>query len=1790
MIKQLLSLFCGPAEKSNLRLQFTILFMAFVFSGSMNAQVATQYSVSQLPGATYTDLTTKTIIFGGAWDNPTPVLLSTGFTTPFKFNGVAYPSGVYVSPNGFLTLGAATSTTNYTPISNLSTTYAGAISAFGANLSVATAEASTPQKNSISYYLDTTGGINNYILKIEYRDWRVSTSESTYTSMQIWLYETTNVIEFRYKEQPSSYSQNQTGQIGLRGPTNSDFNNLSLPSAAGAVWPAAPGTMAAGTVNSAIVAIRSGSASITAGANRLFRWVPSDCSAPTSPVVSGLGNDQATVTWTGSAASGFEYYITTSATPPNSSTVAIGSTTGTNTNLFSGLTGGTFYYAYIRANCGSGIKSTWLPVTFQTLCSAQNIDYHQRFTTTEPGYNYAIPAIPPCSNVSNEGTGNVWITEAGSAAVTEGFTTDHLVYPTGGTSGSQPANTWFYTQGVNLTSGTSYRISYRYGGSSYFSFLTNVLEVRYASAPNASAMNAGSVVANHNTIKSSPMSNAVNFIPSASGVYYFGFHAASIANQGKIFLDDIEVTLTSCFAPTGLMAGTPTTTSALINWLAPSNAPASGYQYYYTTSNTFTPDGTTVPSGSSTNTLYNLTGLTASTTYYIWVRSNCGSGDFSDWSTRLTITTAGTSTATYCTPSASSQDGTGITNVTMGSISNNTGRETGGYGNFSSQTANVIRNTTVPVSITLQTGYAYDVMIWVDWNNDGDFVDAGESVYTGAAPSTNPYTLSASFNVPAAATLGVHRLRIGGVDHNFNGGIYPVLSSCRVGAWQVFEDYSIFVTDPVAALTLSSNAATICLGTSTSSVSVTAGTSDYDVYLWSPSSGVSALPPSTFTFNPNTPTTYTLTAFSRATGKSNTTSFTVKLNQPPTSIVLTPSASATVCQGQTAQMISSTGGITSGETVLIETFNNATFDGWTQVNNSTGGSPAAAAWGVVVDGYSPPYIYWNESLHSNDNSPFAFTNSDAQLSGSTTQTSLFSPVFSLAAYTTATLNFFHYFRLNGGGDKAEVAISKNGGAWVPLRTYTSTQGSASNFANVAIDLGAYVGPGNENLQIRFKYDATWDYGWAIDNFKISGSATSSIKWSPIAGLFLDSALNTPYTAGTGAAVVYALPATSTTYTATASSGLGCETTTSTSINVTPISGGTVTTANQSVCGGSSASAVATSGIVGTVLYWQHADDSLFTVNLTNIPGSAGLTTLTPALIGTQTTTLYYRAVINVGGCNNAFSTVHTISVPSTTYSSGSWNNGVPNSGTQAIISSNYTMAANMNMCSLKITGGDVIVNPGVTLSVENAVDVSGGGTLTFENGSSLLQTNTGNSINTGNIAYKRDSQSMVAYDYTYWSSPVKSQTLAVFSPNTRFDKYMTWDPVSYNWSVIAAPALTLMAPGVGYIMRAPSSFTATPQAYPGNFTGIPNNGDITTQIYVNPGDPAKNVNLIGNPYASALDAEKLMKDPANAASLGGGTTLYFWTHNHGIANQAYNDSDYATYNYTGGTGTTTTVGIPGRNPNIPNKYIAAGQAFMVSGIGTGYTNVVFKNTMRVGGGNNLNFFKSQSTEGAPEKNRIWLELKNDGSAYKQLLIGYIEGATNAFDNGYDGVALESGTSVSFYSLLSDETKLTTQGKALPFNDADRVPLGYKAATAGSYEINMPEKDGLFDSQTVYLEDRLLQVVHNLSAGSYAFATDAGTFNERFVVKYVNIALNTNDLLFNENAVVVYKDHNGVNIKTKGFKMDNVKIYDVKGSELVGRKDINSDTAVISNLPATQQVLLVKVVSDQGIVVTKKIVF
>lgn len=274
----------------------------------------------------------------------------------------------------------------------------------------------------------------------------------------------------------------------------------------------------------------------------------------------------------------------------------------------------------------------------------------------------------------------------------------------------------------------------------------------------------------------------------------------------------------------------------------------------------------------------------------------------------------------------------------------------------------------------------------------------------------------------------------------------------------------------------------------------------------------------------------------------------------------------------------------------------------------------------------------------------------------------------------------------------------------------------------------------------------------------------------------------------------------------------------------------------------------------------------------------------------------------------------------------------------------------------------------------------------------------------------------------------------------------------------------------------------------------------------------------------------------------------------------YAANNYATYSNVGGTQAAS-------GGAAPDGIIQVGQGFIVKTI-QGYV-LEFTNDMRLNSSNGQ-FFKNQTEE----RHRMWLNLSDETTPYNQILIGYVPNATMAADHQIDAKLFGySGSSI--YTLI-DETKYVIEGRSLPFQSTDIVPLGFKAATTGMYNISINNVDGIFsEGQTIYLKDKDTTVTHNLTESNYVFSSQAGTFNDRFEIVYTNEVLGINQNASQANNWFAYKNDNSIMIKSRGFDIESVEIFDLTGRLLLSKDKVN---ATEFKCPANfaDQMLLVKI--------------
>ena len=151
------------------------------------------------------------------------------------------------------------------------------------------------------------------------------------------------------------------------------------------------------------------------------------------------------------------------------------------------------------------------------------------------------------------------------------------------------------------------------------------------------------------------------------------------------------------------------------------------------------------------------------------------------------VSVAAAPPATYCTATHLNDYGY-ISNVLVGTIDNTSVWGTNGYADFTGQSTTMAKSTGYSITVTCQNQHWPENMlgIWVDWNQDGDFDDSGEFVYsyTGAGP------YSTTITPPSGATTGSTRMRIRMMYYT-----HSLIPCGDDGYYGDVEDYTIIVTD-----------------------------------------------------------------------------------------------------------------------------------------------------------------------------------------------------------------------------------------------------------------------------------------------------------------------------------------------------------------------------------------------------------------------------------------------------------------------------------------------------------------------------------------------------------------------------------------------------------------------------------------------------------------------------------------------------------------------------------------------------------------------------------------------------------------------------------------------------------------------------------------------------------------------------------------------------------------------------------------------------------------------------------
>ncbi|PKP14080.1 MAG: hypothetical protein CVU08_02165 [Bacteroidetes bacterium HGW-Bacteroidetes-3] len=407
----------------------------------------------------------------------------------------------------------------------------------------------------------------------------------------------------------------------------------------------------------------------------------------------------------------------------------------------------------------------------------------------------------------------------------------------------------------------------------------------------------------------------------------------------------------------------------------------------------------------------------------------------------------------------------------------------------------------------------------------------------------------------------------------------------------------------------------------------------------------------------------------------------------------------------------------------------------------------------------------------------------------------------------------------------------------------------------------------------------------------------------------------------------------------------------------------------------------------------------------------------------------------------------------------------------------------------------------------------------------------------GTIASEPNKYGIINFQPAYRSAdagittPIIISSYWLYTFNGTNGAYSQWQPINEFTSLLA---------GEGYTMKGTSGAVNIGNQQNYVFKGKPNNGDFTLPL-------AKgNDRLIGNPYPSAMDANKFIDD--NIKDGGSNTTgnvfngaLYFWDHfgekNTHILREYV--GGYATYTLMGGakaiasdTRINTASGL--LSWKKPQQYIPVGQGFFVIAALDGLTgttttidggDIVFKNSQRIfmpesisnsvfmKGVNNktahsLGEKEKDSIENLDKRPKIWLQFDSPTGYHRQLLVGVDENASNFFDLGYDAPIAYINKEDMFW--IFDGSKFVIQG-VNNFNTDQELPLGLIIGKTGLARIKIDELKNMDENIAIHIKDKLTGETHNISRSAFEINLEPGEYPERFAITFKMQKLITEDV-------------------------------------------------------------------------------
>jgi len=213
-------------------------------------------------------------------------------------------------------------------------------------------------------------------------------------------------------------------------------------------------------------------------------------------------------------------------------------------------------------------------------------------------------------------------------------------------------------------------------------------------------------------------------------------------------------------------------------------------------------------------------------------------------------------------------------------------------------------------------------------------------------------------------------------------------------------------------------------------------------------------------------------------------------------------------------------------------------------------------------------------------------------------------------------------------------------------------------------------------------------------------------------------------------------------------------------------------------------------------------------------------------------------------------------------------------------------------------------------------------------------------------------------------------------------------------------------------------------------------------------------------------------------------------------------------------------------------------------------------------------FKGNSEHAVPLV-RLLLE---DGENQRDAVVSFNEKAELSFDNRFDAYKLSKSLGpINVWTKLID---IDFAINSIPIPETSiEIPVGIHIAKAGSFKLSSNELKGLYN-YSVMLKDKATNFTVNLKTGnSLTFSTQAGDFEDRFVLTISNLVPDKQKTPIFENNFNIYALHGILNINPLSDdwngKSGSVRIADLMGKSIIDYRNVEFWKNSLIQLPLSR---------------------